>query len=229
MHLLYPHPSSPSSTFPHLLPPLSVPSSPFPSFPLSRLPVTPPSPSIQGHPAPRSCSCIVDPYSNQAFLHHPPTAPSPIILVVFQNSPFHLDGDIRIASRIPRKIPENPHFPQRSSESTSFIDSWHWIADRRSPHARVGEVDEKRGRAVLDLLYKSRELIQSFSSHHSLTSTRSIPSQYLLNTFSIPSHLSNIHPHHLLSSLTWLAPLLLSPPWPLWPLPTQSLTSACHL
>jgi hypothetical protein len=148
MHLLYPHPSSPSSTFHHPLFPLSVPSTPFSSFPLSQLPVTSPSPSIQGHPALRSCSCscIVDPYSNQAFLHRPPTAPSPLTLVVFQISPFHLDGDIRIASRIPRKIPENPHFPPRSSESTSFIDSWHRVADRSSPHARVGEVDEEKGK-----------------------------------------------------------------------------------
>lgn len=152
-------------------------------------------PSIQGHPALRSCTCIVDPYSNQAFFHRHPSVPLSTPLVIFHNSPFHLDGDIEIASPIPRKSMASPHSTPRSSESTSFIDSWHRISDRRSPHARVGEVEVKRGRVVLDLLYKSRELAQSCSSCHSLTSTPSISSQYLL-ILSSPTHTTSCHHHH---------------------------------
>lgn len=180
MHLLYAvyaHLSSPSSQFPHPCespPPTSAPISSIFSItvisPLPALRYAAPPP-IKGQPALRSCTCIVDLYSSQAFLHRPPLSltPSPSS---FFTSPFHLDGDIRIASRIPRNFLEKPRFPPRSSESTSFIDSWHRSADQKSPHARVGEDEDeekKRGKAVLDLLYKSRELAQSCSSHHSLT------------------------------------------------------------
>lgn len=158
MHLLYAvyaHLSSPSSQFPH--PCGTLPFPPFISSYLLHLL------HYRHFSCPGSPLCRPSTHSGSAgteilHLHRrsllkssfPPSYPTVhnlLILVVFHTSPFHLDGDIRIASRIPRKILENLRFPPRSSESTSFIDSWHWIADRRSPHARVGEDDEKRGKS----------------------------------------------------------------------------------